>query len=322
MLHDFAFPLFMPFIGLFSIAAFVFWIWAIIDCIKSEKRTEEKLIWVLLILLLNFIGALIYAIIGRGREEVFRVDNNKKLTRSREDRVIAGVCGGLAEYFGTSSAMIRLIWILILVVSAGTGLIAYIIAAVVIPEKEESKKSAGKRSGKKSASESNDNNGPLLLVIVLFLVLFFSLLGGIFFMNGFPAMVSIHTQEASESISVSEKIAEHKLPSDDADAVAERIRQSSEFEDVMDLRLIRSEDSPDGNSYSFLFNTAEGESFLAEAKVRDDEIVSITYDLVDNKEERVDDFVSCANAGNEVLEPDCSNCSLQCITDDGRVFTE
>ena len=58
--------------------------------------------------------------------------NSKKLFRSRQDRKLCGVCGGLAEYFEMDATIIRFIWA-ILVVFAGTGLLLYIIAALVIP---------------------------------------------------------------------------------------------------------------------------------------------------------------------------------------------
>ena len=60
----------------------------------------------------------------------------KKLYKSKTDKKIAGVCGGIAEYFGVDSMWVRLGWILI-VLCMGTGLLAYIICAIVIPEKPE-----------------------------------------------------------------------------------------------------------------------------------------------------------------------------------------
>lgn len=57
----------------------------------------------------------------------------KKLYRSREDRVIGGVCGGLADFFDIDSTWIRLGFILI-VLAGGAGILAYIIAWIVIPE--------------------------------------------------------------------------------------------------------------------------------------------------------------------------------------------
>lgn len=56
----------------------------------------------------------------------------KKLYRSRTDKKLAGVCGGIAEYFDIDATLVRLA-VVILVVFAGTGLLAYIVAAIIIP---------------------------------------------------------------------------------------------------------------------------------------------------------------------------------------------
>ncbi len=61
----------------------------------------------------------------------------KKLYRSREDRWVGGVCGGLAKYLDVDPIVIRLI-ALILVLCAGGGLLVYIIAWIVIPEEPDS----------------------------------------------------------------------------------------------------------------------------------------------------------------------------------------
>ena len=58
----------------------------------------------------------------------------KKLYRSTTDKKLAGVCGGLAEYFGIDSTIVRLILVLA-VLFAGVGVLAYIIAALVMPTK-------------------------------------------------------------------------------------------------------------------------------------------------------------------------------------------
>ncbi|VVB70295.1 PspC domain protein [uncultured archaeon] len=60
----------------------------------------------------------------------------KRLFRSEKNRKIAGVCGGIAEYFDIDPILIRLLT-LILVLSAGGGLIAYIIAWMVIPKEQD-----------------------------------------------------------------------------------------------------------------------------------------------------------------------------------------
>ena len=57
----------------------------------------------------------------------------KQLRRSTENKVIAGVCGGIAEYFDIDPTLIRLAWILFCALG-GSGVLAYIIAAIIIPE--------------------------------------------------------------------------------------------------------------------------------------------------------------------------------------------
>ena len=56
----------------------------------------------------------------------------KRLYRSKENRVIAGVCGGIAEYFDKDPTLIRFLWILF--VFMGAGILAYIVAWIMIPE--------------------------------------------------------------------------------------------------------------------------------------------------------------------------------------------
>lgn len=59
----------------------------------------------------------------------------KRLYLSSTDKKLAGVCGGIAEYFGIDSTLVR-IGYLALVVFAGTGLLLYIICALVMPKKQ------------------------------------------------------------------------------------------------------------------------------------------------------------------------------------------
>ncbi len=58
---------------------------------------------------------------------------NKKLYRNTENKMIAGVCSGVAEYLNIDPTIVRLIWALIAL--SGAGLLAYLIAALIIPEK-------------------------------------------------------------------------------------------------------------------------------------------------------------------------------------------
>ena len=60
--------------------------------------------------------------------------HNKKLYRNEENRMIAGVCAGFADYFGIDVNLIRVVWALISCF-AGAGIAAYVIAALIIPVK-------------------------------------------------------------------------------------------------------------------------------------------------------------------------------------------
>lgn len=57
----------------------------------------------------------------------------KELRRSTTDRVFAGVCGGIGEYFGIDSNIVRVLWVLF-ALGGGGGLLVYIICALLIPE--------------------------------------------------------------------------------------------------------------------------------------------------------------------------------------------
>ena len=58
---------------------------------------------------------------------------DKKLYKSKKDKKVCGVCGGLAEYFGIDVTLVRL-GTAALVLFAGGGIIAYIVAAIIMPE--------------------------------------------------------------------------------------------------------------------------------------------------------------------------------------------
>jgi len=61
------------------------------------------------------------------------MSEGKKLYRSRTDKKIFGVCGGLADYFDVDVTVIRILF-LIALLCVGGGLIAYLICALVMPE--------------------------------------------------------------------------------------------------------------------------------------------------------------------------------------------
>ena len=59
----------------------------------------------------------------------------KKLYRNTSNKMLAGVCGGLAEYINVDPTVVRLIWALIGL--SGAGVLAYLICAIIIPEKPD-----------------------------------------------------------------------------------------------------------------------------------------------------------------------------------------
>jgi phage shock protein PspC (stress-responsive transcriptional regulator) len=59
----------------------------------------------------------------------------KKIYRSKKDRIIGGVCGGMGDYFSIDPTFIRIIWTLT-AFGFGAGILAYLIAWIIIPEKK------------------------------------------------------------------------------------------------------------------------------------------------------------------------------------------
>ncbi len=66
--------------------------------------------------------------------ETEQEDSGVKIYRSREDRMLAGVCGGIARYFHVDASLVRLAWVLVSVASIGLGVLVYILLIFVFPE--------------------------------------------------------------------------------------------------------------------------------------------------------------------------------------------
>lgn len=61
--------------------------------------------------------------------------STRKLTKSARDKMVAGVCGGIAEYFGIDATLVRVAYVILSVLSTGfPGLLVYIILAFVMPD--------------------------------------------------------------------------------------------------------------------------------------------------------------------------------------------
>lgn len=89
-------------------------------------------------------------------------DSPKKLYRSRTDRMIGGVCGGLAEYINIDANILRIIWVAAFFFG-GFGLLAYILGWIIIPENPDP------HTGKKR-TEDNPHNTAMLWGIILIII--------------------------------------------------------------------------------------------------------------------------------------------------------
>ena len=61
---------------------------------------------------------------------------SKRLYKSNKNKMIDGVCGGIAEYFGIDPTLVRLAWVLFCAMG-GSGFVASILAAIIIPSNPE-----------------------------------------------------------------------------------------------------------------------------------------------------------------------------------------
>ena len=61
------------------------------------------------------------------------MDERKRLYKSRNNKMICGVCAGIADYFNIDPSIVRVLWA-VLALAAGSGILAYILCAIILPE--------------------------------------------------------------------------------------------------------------------------------------------------------------------------------------------
>lgn len=61
---------------------------------------------------------------------------SKRLYKSSDDIMVAGVCAGIAEYFDIDPTLVRLAWVLF-ILAGGSGILAYLIAAIILPKRSD-----------------------------------------------------------------------------------------------------------------------------------------------------------------------------------------
>lgn len=94
--------------------------------------------------------------------------SSSRLTRSREDRVIAGVCGGLGHYLNIDPVVVR-IGFIALTLAAGAGILIYVLAAIILPEASPEEDRA--RSNVATVSQGRLIFGGLLILVGAFLLM-------------------------------------------------------------------------------------------------------------------------------------------------------
>lgn len=113
---------------------------------------------------------------------------NERLYRSRDDRMLAGVAGGLAEIWDADPSLIRIVWALLIVLTGGLALLVYIIMAIVVPEgdmttrapaepldRREARRAA--RAGRRASRGEQGNSAGIAIGALLILI------GGAFFVR-------------------------------------------------------------------------------------------------------------------------------------------
>ena len=73
----------------------------------------------------------------------------ERLYKSTSDRMLSGVSGGLAEYLDVDSTLVRIAWVIVTIMSAGVGLLAYIALVIIVPTKPFERAPASPRPGRR-----------------------------------------------------------------------------------------------------------------------------------------------------------------------------
>jgi phage shock protein C len=92
-------------------------------------------VWAVILIV---IGAVL--LFNKGRSETAdgqARDSGKKLYRSKEKKMISGVCGGLAEYFEIDVSVVRVLWVVGTLLSVGFGILVYIVMLIIFPEQPD-----------------------------------------------------------------------------------------------------------------------------------------------------------------------------------------
>ena len=91
------------------------------------------------------------------------MNTQKRLYRSTQERMFAGVCGGIAEYLDVDPTLVRLFFVALTLLSGGQGLLIYIVLMLVVPEQPvETRKFKNEEDSAESASSVVHSSTPIL----------------------------------------------------------------------------------------------------------------------------------------------------------------
>ena len=82
----------------------------------------------------------------------------KKLYKSKKNKMLGGVCGGLGEYFKIDPTLVRLGFVALCML-AGGGIIAYVLCLIIVPEAPESADEPATAANESTREESDSGNG-------------------------------------------------------------------------------------------------------------------------------------------------------------------
>ncbi len=77
-----------------------------------------------------------------------------RLYRSRDDRMLAGVAGGLAEHWDVDPSLVRIAWVFLAIFTGGLALVVYIVMAIVVPEQDPGGSPVGRATARAARHEA------------------------------------------------------------------------------------------------------------------------------------------------------------------------
>lgn len=98
-------------------------------------------------------------------------NSTRRITRSRRDRVFAGVCGGLAEYVGLDPVLVRVLYVALTLLSWGMGIVLYLLAWIIVPVESEAVSQTAAPRDEPARHDARRIAGIFLVIIALLALL-------------------------------------------------------------------------------------------------------------------------------------------------------